>query len=95
MPELTNTFFTPGTSLILLRRSASLRWLVRRVGQAGEQDMSGQAPAVPQRSHSVPYMFAVGPPTSLTIPLNSGITAIRVTSRTMDPMLRLWMIRPW
>ena len=40
-------------------------------------------------------MFAVGPPTSCTIPLNSGIAAIRVTSRTMDSILRLWMIRPW
>ena len=27
--------------------------------------------------------------------MNSGIAAIRVTSRTMDSMLRLWIIRPW
>ena len=71
------------------------RWLVSSVVQAGLQCLSRQAPAFSHGMQSSPYMFAVGPPTSCTMPLNSFIFVIRVTSRTIDAMLRLWMIRPW
>ena len=41
------------------------------------------------------YMFAVGPPMSLTTPLNSGSAAILRTSLRTDSCERDWMIRPW
>src|SRR5438270_9964498 len=41
------------------------------------------------------YMLAVGPPTSLMMPLNSGSAASLRTSLTTDSGDRDWMIRPW
>src|SRR5205823_12757258 len=41
------------------------------------------------------YMFAVGPPMSLTTPLNSGSVAIVRSSRRTDSSERDWMMRPW
>src|SRR5256714_8095822 len=41
------------------------------------------------------YMFAVGPPTSLMTPWNSGSAAILRTSLSTDSCERDWMMRPW
>ncbi len=43
------------------------------------------------RVHRILYMFAVGPPTSLIVPLNAGSCAMRRTSPTIDAGLRLWI----
>src|SRR5690242_5739740 len=40
-------------------------------------------------------MFAVGPPTSLTTPANSGSAASLRTSPSTDAAERDWMMRPW
>ncbi len=40
------------------------------------------------------YMFAVGPPRSLIVPLKSGAPATVSTSARIDRLLRLWMTRP-
>jgi hypothetical protein len=47
------------------------------------------------REQRIWYMFAVGPPTSLMAPLNSGSAAIWRTSFRIDCWLRLWIARPW
>src|ERR1700733_6080898 len=41
------------------------------------------------------YMFAVGPPTSLMKPLNSGSAASFFTSCWIESGERDWLIRPW
>src|SRR5207237_5610667 len=41
------------------------------------------------------YMLAVGPPTSLMTPWNSGSAAILRTSFSTDSCERDWMMRPW
>src|SRR6266508_5331159 len=40
------------------------------------------------------YMFAVGPPRSLIVPLKAGSAAIVCTSARTERGLRLWMTRP-
>src|SRR5262249_62231568 len=40
------------------------------------------------------YMFAVGPPRSLIVPLKPGSVAIFFASARTERELRLWMIRP-
>ena len=42
------------------------------------------------------YMFAVGPPRSLTVPLKSGDARERLhLAQHRASELRLWMMRPW
>ena len=41
------------------------------------------------------YMFAVGPPISLTCPLKPGRAAMVSSSRSTEASLRLWIVRPW
>ncbi len=94
MPELMKTLFTPGICLSLLRRSTCLEWSLSRVGQSAEHSLSGQVPFF-QRGHEREYMFAVGPPTSVIMPLKPCILVSRVASRRMESMLRLCTIRPW
>src|SRR5207253_11010910 len=40
------------------------------------------------------YMFAVGPPRSLIVPLKAGSAAMVCTSARTERGLRLWMTRP-
>jgi hypothetical protein len=40
-------------------------------------------------------MLAVGPPRSLTLPLNQGCFVSRSISRIIESLLRDWMIFPW
>src|SRR6266540_2826712 len=47
------------------------------------------------REHRIVYMFAVAPPMSEMMPLNSGSAASFSTSFRTDAGDRLWMIRPW
>ena len=47
------------------------------------------------RVQRISYMFAVGPPTSLTTPLNSGSAASLRTSLRIEFCERDWMMRPW
>ena len=94
IPDAMKTCFTPGISRRRSSRRSCSLWLRSSTGQS-MQRRSGQVPASSHRSQWIPYMFAVGPPTSWTTPVNSGIAAIRSTSRTIESMLRLWMILPW
>ena len=45
--------------------------------------------------HRMRYMFAVGPPRSLMVPLKSWAEAARSTSFRMESLLLLWIVRPW
>src|SRR5580704_5485051 len=47
------------------------------------------------REQRIWYMFAVGPPMSLTTPENSGSAAILRTSPSTDCCERDCMMRPW
>ena len=47
-----------------------------------------------KRAHSKPYMLAVGPPTSLIMPLNPFLEAILSTSRIMEASLLLVTVLP-
>ncbi|OQB34787.1 MAG: hypothetical protein BWY05_01536 [Euryarchaeota archaeon ADurb.Bin165] len=41
------------------------------------------------------YMFALGPPTSLTMPAKPGFLRNDAISERMDSGLLLWMTDPW
>ena len=97
MPEATNTCFTPGRARILRSRSSCGAWSGFSAGQqeGKRQSRSAQAPADFLRGQSKPYMFAVGPPTSATVPRNFGCSAKRATSARIERALRLTTRRPW
>ncbi len=97
MPELTNTFLTPGTALILFSRAICLPWSICSDGhgESPRQDLSWQAPCFSLRAHSIPYMLAVGPPTSCMMPLKCGSDAMRSTSLMMESSERETTVLPW
>ena len=97
MPEATNTCFTPGRARIFRSRSSCGAWSGFSAGQqeGKRQSRSAQAPADFLRGQSKPYMFAVGPPTSATVPRNFGCSAKRATSARIERALRLTTRRPW
>src|SRR5574341_754166 len=89
-----NTFLTPGISRSLRRSSTCFPWLASRLSHL-MQVLSVQAPLLLHNLQHMEYMFAVGPPTSCTMPLKPGIFTILFTSRMMDSTLRLCTILPW
>lgn len=59
------------------------------------QRLSSHLPFAIFFGHSMPYMFAVGPPTSWKVPLNPGLEAMRLASSRMDPSERDTTVEPW
>lgn len=57
--------------------------------------LSLHAPLADFTPQSMPYMLAVGPPTSWTIPLKPFLEAMRSTSATMESSDLLTTVLPW
>ena len=88
MPEATNTRLTPGSRRAAFISSISGPWSVasslqivgcRQLGRRHFARTSG-------RVQFIRYMLAVGPPRSLTVPLNAGSSAIRRISARTDSL---------
>src|SRR5207244_4882586 len=96
MPEAMWTRFTPGTARAPRISSIVGAWLVpsslQIVGWMHERRL--HTASTSGRVHRIWYMFAVGPPRSLIVPLNVGSAAIVCTSARTERGLRLWMTRP-
>ena len=96
-PELTNTFRTPSTSEIDSRRSTCAVWSMGSMGQGLDPRhlLSSHLPLARFLAHSMPYMLAVGPPTSWMTPLNPGADAMRRASLIIDSLLLETTVVPW
>ena len=96
MPEAMWTRFTPGTARAPRISSIVGAWLVpsslQIVGWMHERRL--QTASTSGRVQRIWYMFAVGPPRSLIVPLNPGSAAIDFTSARTERGLRLWITRP-
>ena len=97
MPLWMKTCFTPG--MLRIFRSAAMfsSAPLSRLGQGvgSRQSRWTQEPnlrILPQRMRN---MLALGPPTSLIVPLKPGWAAMRPASATTEATLRFWMSLPW
>ena len=97
MPEATCTRRTP-----LVRRAArksstvgpwSASSSLQTVGWM--HDSRRQTASTSGFEQRMRYMFAVGPPRSLIVPLNSGSDPRRSTSPRIEASERFWIVRPW
>lgn len=64
-------------------------------GRSPRHGLSVHAPILSFWRHSMPYMLAVGPPTSLIIPLNPGLEANPLTSLRTDSSDLDTTVLPW
>ena len=82
---------------ILRSRSIWREWSMGSLGQGLEprQRLSVHLPLVSLIRHSMPYMLAVGPPTSWMTPLKPGLEAILSASDTMDSSDLETTVVPW
>jgi hypothetical protein len=96
MPDATKSLLTRGTLRHAFKSCFTRACEASRFGQTpGKRHESrGQVALLPSRQR-IPYMFAVGPPTSLTVPAKSFDLAIRRISSVMDAIERDWMVLPW
>lgn len=97
MPEAMNTCLTPSTDDTSLSRAICPEWSMGILGH-GEPPRHLRSSHLPLRSfleHSMPYMFAVGPPTSRMTPSNPGADAMRRTSRIMESCDLETTVVPW
>jgi hypothetical protein len=96
MPDAMWTRLTPGTARAPRISSMVGAWLVpsslQIVGWMHERRL--HTASTSGRVQRIWYMFAVGPPRSLIVPLKPGSVAIFFTSARTERGLRLWMIRP-
>ena len=95
MPEFTKTLLTPSTSEMELRRSIWAEWSIPSLGHGPSRHLlSSHLPTVHFFLHSMPYMLAVGPPTSWMTPLNPFFEAILPTSASMESLERETTVVP-
>jgi hypothetical protein len=97
IPEATKTLRMPGTARAARMRSTRGPWSVpSSLHTTGwTQERRRQTFSTSGRVQRMRYMFAVGPPMSLTTPLNSGSAAIVASSPSTLSFDRDWMVRPW
>jgi hypothetical protein len=96
MPLATSTLRMPGSLRARRISSMSGPWSVPRSLQivGCTQESRLHFASTSGRVQRIWYMFAVGPPMSLTTPLNSGSAAILRSSASTFSCERDWMIRP-
>lgn len=97
IPDATYTLLTPSTEDIPSRRRICLEWSMGSLGHGRPPRhlLSSHLPTAGFLAHSMPYMLAVGPPTSLMTPSNPGEAAILRTSSRIDPSDLLTTVVPW
>ena len=97
MPLATRRAATPGTARAFCISSMSGPWSVPSSLQivGCTHDSRRHFASTSGFVQRIWYMFAVGPPMSLTVPLNFGSAASASTSLSTDSCERDWMMRPW
>ena len=97
MPLATRTLRTPGSVRAFCISWMSGPWSVPKSLQivGWTHDRRLHFSSTSGREQRILYMFAVGPPMSLTMPLNSGAAAIVRTSPRIESSERELIVRPW
>ena len=97
MPEATRIRLMPGSVRARAISSRSGPWSVPRSLQTvgWTHDSRLHFSSTSGRLQRIWYMFAVGPPMSLIVPLNSGSWPSFLISPRIDSCDRDWMMRPW